>query len=769
MLIPLAGLMSMLAVCNASPTRQYDVIVVGAGTSGVMAAIQAARRPNTSVALLEETAIIGGQLGAAGVTTMDGGWNPPLALSGLHAEFRVRVGAFYAGHPLSQACSSEVGYQGCSEPHVSRDIFIQMLDQFIPQGQNNGSSLCLFPNVTVTAVTKSGNTVTGLTTGPGTPVTWTSHVVIDATEYGDVIPLAGATFRIGKRLSTANPDPDNCVDDITFTAVTRQYGPPGGPVPTGLFMPTTSIHDPALHAQFHSLVASNIFSGECEDPKPMDWRTHQFYRGMPDSSPNPPVPSPLPTTRQPTKSGVNFANDYHGYHRYCPDLPNEPTYEWRDRLSEDFILDPDFRQDVICEAKKRTLEYLHYMQSPAELNSLGPWAIAVEEYDSPYGTCDLSVIPAALHPFERLMPPIPYVRESRRIVAVDLLTGPEIEQQDSEAVYRRPVRQPQALALGDYSIDLHNCRAITDFEPEDFYSGTGSGPRPMGLPGPFQIPFGTFIPATVDGFLPAEKNLGYTRMAAGATRLQPSTMLVGQAAGAIAALAAERNEQPRLVRVLDVQKELLKWDAALAIETFVDVGTGHARWADTQLVSTYGLMRNFVPAASPFGGTPFPGTIFTFGVNDAIQRSHAAFAVVGAFKLIAVQPLLPRYGDVPLAHPDYYHVEVLAQRNFDMSGCTTGNFCPSGSISRRHFARWLAKAWFGVVPPPPPPSPVFADVPVEDADYATIQAVGSQELMFPSSACGAGGGNFCPNANLTRGDTARSIAQSLYKLTAFWH
>ena len=51
-------------------TAEYDVVVAGAGTGGCGAAIQAARL-DCRVLLLEETDWIGGQMAAAGVTTMD--------------------------------------------------------------------------------------------------------------------------------------------------------------------------------------------------------------------------------------------------------------------------------------------------------------------------------------------------------------------------------------------------------------------------------------------------------------------------------------------------------------------------------------------------------------------------------------------------------------------------------------------------------------------------------------------------------------------------
>ena len=57
--------------------------------------------------------------------------------------------------------------------------------------------------------------------------------------------------------------------------------------------------------------------------------------------------------------------------------------------------------------------------------------------------------------------------------------------------------------------------------------------------GPFQVPFEVFIPEKVDGLVLAEKNISQSRLVSGATRLQPITMLTGQAAGAIRARAPE--------------------------------------------------------------------------------------------------------------------------------------------------------------------------------------------------------------------------------------
>jgi hypothetical protein len=102
--------------------------------------------------------------------------------------------------------------------------------------------------------------------------------------------------------------------------------------------------------------------------------------------------------------------------------------------------------------------------------------------------------------------------------------------------------------------------------------------------GAFSIPFECFIPEKIDGFLPAEKNLSQSRMASGATRLQPSTLLTGQAAGAIAAHAVQGQLQPRDIKPELVQQTLLEAGATLSI-TPVNAAWGTAEWRTQQMAS----------------------------------------------------------------------------------------------------------------------------------------------------------------------------------------
>jgi hypothetical protein len=108
--------------------------------------------------------------------------------------------------------------------------------------------------------------------------------------------------------------------------------------------------------------------------------------------------------------------------------------------------------------------------------------------------------------------------------------------------------------------------------------------------GPFGVPWECFIPETIDGFLPAEKNISQSRLANGATRLQPSTLLLGQAAGAIAALAVKHFVQPRQVDPILVQSVLLDNQDTLLETPLTDVARRGWEWKPIQLVAVHGLL-----------------------------------------------------------------------------------------------------------------------------------------------------------------------------------
>ena len=63
----------LLLLVAVSCTRTYDVVVVGGGTGGTAAAIEAARS-GAHVLVVEESPWLGGMLTSAGVSAIDGNY-----------------------------------------------------------------------------------------------------------------------------------------------------------------------------------------------------------------------------------------------------------------------------------------------------------------------------------------------------------------------------------------------------------------------------------------------------------------------------------------------------------------------------------------------------------------------------------------------------------------------------------------------------------------------------------------------------------------------
>ena len=667
LLVQLA-LVAATAVVAAGGSRKFDVVIVGAGSGGVSAAIQAARL-GASVALVEETDWIGGQMTAAGVSTMDEGhYNED---SGLYAEFISRIKTHYDALGKSIGTCYWSARTHCFEPAVGQKVLYAMI-----AGSKPGSIDVLL-RTRVARVRSDGSRVTGVETAGGD--TLASTVLIDATEYGDLLPLAPVGYRFGKFV---NPDidPAGCVQGITYTAIMKKY-PRGVPPELRMESPPPGYSDEVR--QRFALGVSRTGNTLDRTP-PVSWAVHNAYRGIPDSS------SPGSYTgydfERITKTGVNWVNDYPatigGY-------------------------DPAARRKLHCEAKLRTLQFLYYVQT--ELGE-PQWAIANDEgYDTPYNREEnlCAEIPAGLKAIERQMPVMPYIRESRRLIGMKTMSAVDLIREGWPPLAVN--NYPSAVAIGDYAIDLHGCN--TDEHLEISLERQAVRPRDFRF-GRFQVIFEQFVPETADGFLVAEKNLSQSRYFNGATRLQPIAMLTGQAAGAIAGLAVRGKIEPRRVDVTHLQQVLLEAGSSLALPMLSDVPRSHPRWPAVQLA----VVKEWMPVATnharsmpgelddnpdnPQRGSPLneidetaPDGRRAFGIKRPVTRCEAALAVTRRAGIPPARPAAARFDDVPLYHNCSRFVEALAGSGAALP--CRGNqrqFCPDEPVTGAEFVLMLGKS-----------------------------------------------------------------------------
>lgn len=585
----------------------YDVIVAGGGTGGFGAALQAARL-GAKVLLLEETDWIGGQMANAGVTSMDEGgiWGKnPVRERGIYRDFHESaVNHYYTieKDPYT-AYHFNLQSEGGFEPRAARGILYGLI-----QDTRAKATLDLSVRTKVVEVQKTGEAVTGVTLEE-----WTEsgpkrknvkcHVLIDATEYGDVIPLTGARYRVGTSTSD-NIDPNSAVQDHTWLGIIREY-PDGLPEELKIKEPPPGYED-RIGKLFkgYQLYGSAAWGGENRGMKgPRLWWVYAAWRGMPDSTS--PATGEMTEERH-TKCGLNGGNDY---------KVNAATME-----------NPEQRLKDELNGINLTLGIIYWFQ-----NTLGlPWSVAEDEgYNTPYNLQRMKDrgVRADLLPLAARMPQWPYVREARRIIGVETLRGEDLYTRDRGEEKAR--HWASTVAINDYSFDLHGTEDSLEegLDEKEYINATG----------PFSVPFGAFIPEKVDGFVPAEKNFSQSRLANGATRLQPSTMLDGQAAGAIAALAAAKKVQPRQLNIIEVQSALLANGDTLQSQWYDDVVFGSPLWQATQLLSLYGMMQR--PGAMPKTGNLGDG--IQWGANEKLSPDEVKSTLEQLAKIIPQKNVIP--------------------------------------------------------------------------------------------------------------------------------
>ena len=730
--------------------KEYDVVIVGAGTSGVSAAIQASRM-GMKVALLEETDVIGGQMIAAAVSAIDHGYHTRDYPSGIYQEFENRIRNYYSQinqfkkgilEPKSVGTCYWNDNTTCFEPFVGQAILLKMIAEQKPR-----LDLYLLTQVTSVQVVGSncsiiGNCrVVGVTTADGT--IFKSKVLIDATEYGDIIPLTPVRYRVGNSTSD-HLNVNACVQSITYVAVIKKY--PSGPPDPFVFkgeLPGFNGKDQFFSKFLSPLGAPWTVNGKLSNPMTLEF--FNGYRGMPDST------NPYSYTARTkdevskiTKTAINRFNDFH--------------YSVQD------IVDQKTRKLDNCSAKLFTLKNTNYIQ---QVYAEHDWAIANDEpyngiFNSTINICDN--IPDSLKTMEKYMPVIPYVRESRRIIGMQTLTAKDIQVTGTAPNIHAVTNFTSAIAQGDYVMDLHGCNTSADLEA-DLESLQDAN---FTQPGYFQIPMGTLIPETVDGFLAAEKNISQSRLVNGATRTQPGTMSIGQAAGALAAIAIRDGKQPRKVSPIEVQFELVSSHVRLSLFVYDDIALPNKTrgqeniapnplYPYVELVSLYELM-------GPYHNQDKNSVAAFFGPNSNITRAEAAQMIIQRVH-ISLRPNSSQsiFADVAPANPLYSEITAAFNAHI-VTECgqrPDGKFlfCPDQPVTRGEFAEMLSKALKLDVEKRPGAS-AFEDVPINSPKFKFIEALYTSHIL-DASILSCKKGYFCPEDVLLRKDAAILLANSL--------
>jgi len=473
--------------------------VLGGSLGGVAASLRAGEM-GASVVLIEESDWLGGQLTAQGVCTPDENrWIETAGGTASYQAFRERTREYYrTRYRLSEAGRSQthlnVGSCWVSrmavEPMVAREMFAELLGGL--------SNVDVRLRNRVVEVENRINSVHAVTVqaADGSMQRFLPTFVLDATELGDLLPLAGAEHVVGaeSRDETGEPDaPDRARADwiqpftFPFALELRPAGEDHTIVP------------PPDYEELKALQRYHILDGAMRGMfGDLGWWTYRRVIAA-ENFDDPAFPCDL--------SMINTAsNDFRGGIVPAGDM--------------------DVDSDTLSRARRASLGYVYWLQTECPRadgsGRLGypELKLRVDVFDTPDGIA-----------------PQPYIRESRRIRAVKTVVEQEIVAADSSGrIHQAGPRAAcfrDSVGIGHYWLDIHD--GGTD-EPCRFLETR-----------PFQIPLGALVPVRIANLIPACKNLGVTHLTNGAYRLHPIEWNVGEAAGALAAFCAARNLTPRSV------------------------------------------------------------------------------------------------------------------------------------------------------------------------------------------------------------------------------
>ena len=240
-------------------------------------------------------------------------------------------------------------------------------------------------------------------------------------------------------------------------------------------------------------------------------------------------------------------------------LPNQKyMINWPNRGNDIYLnvveMDEANRQSELVKAKEQTLRFIYFIQHQLGFKNLG---LADDEF-----------------PTHDKLPLIPYHRESRRVKGLVRFDVKHIAKpfESSIPLYRT------GIAVGDYPIDHHHKKNIKAPQHLDFY------PVPS-----FNIPLGSLIPQHVSGLIIAEKSISVSNVVNGTTRLQAIALLIGQAAGTLAALSVQQNLDAQEIPVRKVQLGLLNSNAY--IMPYYDVSHSHSHFVAAQKIGATGILK----------------------------------------------------------------------------------------------------------------------------------------------------------------------------------
>ncbi len=528
----------LLTPLTALHAADYDVVIYGGTSAGVMAAVQVKKMGKSAVIVCPDKHL--GGLSSSGLGWTDTG--DKAVIGGLSREFYQRVWKHY-NQPSAWKWENRSDYgnkgQGTPaidgaertmwifEPHVAEQVF----QDFVKEHQvpvDRGQWLDR-----AQGVKKTAGRITSITMLSGK--TYTGKMFLDATYEGDLMAAAGVDYHVGREANSVYREQWNGVQvgvlshGHHFGVLKERISPyviPGNPK-SGV-LPRISTEPPGIYGAGDRRVQAYCFRCCFTD--------HQDNR----------LPFPKPNGYDPKQYELLlriYDAGWTGTFGKFDHIPNRKTdTNNHGPMSFDNIgMNYDYpeasyqrRRDIIQEHENYQKGWLYFIANDPRVpksvqQQMQKWGLPKDEFQDNGG-----------------WPHQLYIREARRMVGRYIMT-------ENELLRKRPA--PESVGMGSYTIDSHNVQRYITHEGHVQNEGDIS----VSTKGPYEIAYGSLVPkrGQADNLL-VPVCVSSSHIAFGSIRMEPVFMVLGQSAATAAVMAIDGGLPVQDLPYPELRKRLLK-------------------------------------------------------------------------------------------------------------------------------------------------------------------------------------------------------------------
>ncbi|NNE92597.1 MAG: FAD-dependent oxidoreductase, partial [Verrucomicrobiales bacterium] len=500
-----------------SHIHEADVVIYGATSAGIVAAVQLSRLGKTSI-LIEPSNHLGG-LTTGGLGWTDSGRKS--AIGGVSREFYERIHKHYSnpkawkfGKPEELNADRGAGKfnpdsdtMWVFEPKVAMKIYRQMIAEC-------GDDIELIMRQRLdrdgAGVTMENGRITEIRAESGER--YRGKIFIDATYEGDLMAAARVPYHVGRESNETYDETLNGVQlenrhNHKFIVKVDPYKTPGDPK-SGLvwgISPEKPGEDGSGDRRVQAYCFRMCMSLDPENrvpfPKPDGYDETMYellFRNFEAGDLRIPIaPGMMPNGKTDTNNNYAFSTDNIGMNYDYPDA----DYATRERIIA--------QHELYQKGLMWTLQ--NHERVPQEIRDhFEKWGLPKDEFTETSG-----------------WPPQLYIREARRMVSGYIIT---------ENDCRRGRVCEDSVGLGSYNMDSHNCQRYVTADG----AVQNEGDVQVSPGGPYAISYRAIIPRKSDVknlFVPV--CLSSTHIAFGSIRMEPVFMILGHSSATAASMAID--------------------------------------------------------------------------------------------------------------------------------------------------------------------------------------------------------------------------------------